>query len=642
MKNKILLALCVSALFITPMVSSAYITDANMIEELKSQIASLLKQVQELQAKLASQTGSGSSGSAKFCHTFNTDLKIGDQGDDVASLLTVLVMNGIATERSSNYASMFDETLASHVSAFQEKYRSEILTPAGLSNATGYLGARTRAKLNSLYGCGNTQPVACTMEARACPDGSYVGRTGPKCEFATCPSTTTPTPSLNVTSPNGGETWYLGNLNVISWKPAQNPSVSPISVSLVDSYGNERFIGTTKNTVNQDYYAWPIPNCTAANPCSSNFQIAPGKYKIRITSPTSKDESDGYFTIAGPTTGVPSVTVMSPNGGEKFTQGSIMPVWWKNTNYRNSVVNVYLYRGNHSGDYNYVARIGDVAQTNDEGVDTWVIPSSVPAGDNYFIRVNLDVKDPEAGYDMNDDSDRPFSIAAASQNTPTITINSPKAGEQWRTGETKEIKWQSTNAPTGAWVGRVSLYNNNGATFLMDLVPFLSQSSVNASTYYQVPANSVTGNDFKVQVILYTGTPGNESVVASDWSDTFSISSSEPTIALLSPNGGEEFIRGKMQSYPIKWYDTGYYSVGNEEIVLMECSLSPCAEIGVIAYHTPGTTAGETTYYWDASTLFSLPNGGLGQIVDNGKYKILIRSTGGKVSDMSDSTFTIK
>ncbi len=30
-------------------------------------------------------------------------------------------------------------------------------------------------------------PVACTMEAKLCPDGSYVGRTGPKCEFSPCP-----------------------------------------------------------------------------------------------------------------------------------------------------------------------------------------------------------------------------------------------------------------------------------------------------------------------------------------------------------------------------------------------------------------------------------------------------------------------
>lgn len=31
------------------------------------------------------------------------------------------------------------------------------------------------------------QEVACTMEAKICPDGSAVGRTGPNCEFAPCP-----------------------------------------------------------------------------------------------------------------------------------------------------------------------------------------------------------------------------------------------------------------------------------------------------------------------------------------------------------------------------------------------------------------------------------------------------------------------
>jgi hypothetical protein len=31
------------------------------------------------------------------------------------------------------------------------------------------------------------EPVVCTLEAKLCPDGSYVGRTGPDCEFAACP-----------------------------------------------------------------------------------------------------------------------------------------------------------------------------------------------------------------------------------------------------------------------------------------------------------------------------------------------------------------------------------------------------------------------------------------------------------------------
>ncbi len=29
--------------------------------------------------------------------------------------------------------------------------------------------------------------VGCTLEARICPDGTAVGRSGPNCEFAPCP-----------------------------------------------------------------------------------------------------------------------------------------------------------------------------------------------------------------------------------------------------------------------------------------------------------------------------------------------------------------------------------------------------------------------------------------------------------------------
>jgi hypothetical protein len=33
------------------------------------------------------------------------------------------------------------------------------------------------------------KPIACTEEAKICPDGSAVGRVPPDCEFAPCPST---------------------------------------------------------------------------------------------------------------------------------------------------------------------------------------------------------------------------------------------------------------------------------------------------------------------------------------------------------------------------------------------------------------------------------------------------------------------
>ena len=41
----------------------------------------------------------------------------------------------------------------------------------------------------------NGEPIVCTQEAKICPDGSSVSRTGPNCKFAACPKEATPTPN---------------------------------------------------------------------------------------------------------------------------------------------------------------------------------------------------------------------------------------------------------------------------------------------------------------------------------------------------------------------------------------------------------------------------------------------------------------
>lgn len=77
-----------------------------------------------------------------------------------------------------------------------------------------------------LFGCGKTpqnEPVACTMEAKLCPDGSSVGRVPPSCEFAACPDQVAETPNPVVTPPtdNGNETPKpVTTTNVVptSWK----------------------------------------------------------------------------------------------------------------------------------------------------------------------------------------------------------------------------------------------------------------------------------------------------------------------------------------------------------------------------------------------------------------------------------------
>ena len=42
--------------------------------------------------------------------------------------------------------------------------------------------------MSFLLACTQNQPIACTADAKICPDGTAVGRVGPNCEFAPCPN----------------------------------------------------------------------------------------------------------------------------------------------------------------------------------------------------------------------------------------------------------------------------------------------------------------------------------------------------------------------------------------------------------------------------------------------------------------------
>lgn len=90
----------------------------------------------------------------------------------------------------------------------------------------------------ALVGAGCRQPnpvpgqggVACTMEARLCPDGSYVGRQGPTCEFVPCPAVTS-TPPVVATSTPAVAPFTKDDLIRVDARFASTTFTSPMTVT---------------------------------------------------------------------------------------------------------------------------------------------------------------------------------------------------------------------------------------------------------------------------------------------------------------------------------------------------------------------------------------------------------------------------
>ncbi len=75
-------------------------------------------------------------------------LKLGSRGDDVSVLQRLLVQENVYPE--AKITTYFGSLTKAAVKRFQEKYATEVLTPAGLTKGSGVVGAFTRAKMNAL------------------------------------------------------------------------------------------------------------------------------------------------------------------------------------------------------------------------------------------------------------------------------------------------------------------------------------------------------------------------------------------------------------------------------------------------------------------------------------------------------------
>ena len=459
-----------------------------------------------------------------------------------------------------------------------------------------------------------------------------------------------PSPQITVLSPNGGETWQKGTTQVIRWTrgfsvtpttPAETSAVSSNTSTSVVSPNTVNISLTsytppcttnpcplmptaiyliTSNALNTGEYRWPVGATV-----NSNTTVPDGAYMMQVCSSSQCDSSDSYFKIysagsnlppvidgvSGPTTlnvgetGTWSVKAHDPesgllsyivNWGDSVSSGSggggAAPM-----SISASQTTTFTHSYSRAGTYKVVFTITDnkglTAQSSisvqvgpDSRIPALVIePTMVIAGQNTILTIKITNALPNAEIVLyNTDPDSPI----------TNIINSDVIGKTDSSG----VFVKSDNAN----------YGKAGGVFT-----------------YWVTVGGIKSNTVNVNVIP---------------------TSIQPSITVLSPNGGESWVKGTTQT--IKWQEITTCGGGNPPVG-MPCRVSSYdlklvgtqPSSGIVVFpgfpvYTIAKSVSDSSYSWSIGKIIDSNT-----IIPDGSYTIQVCQSGTTTCDSSDSYFKI-
>jgi hypothetical protein len=177
-----------------------------------------------------------------------------------------------------------------------------------------------------------------------------------------------------------------------------------------------------------------------------------------------------------------AVTVVSPNGGETLTRGTVVPITWSYTGDPGENVKIELYNGST------LSSTITSSTSLSAGSYNWAIPSTQAFGSNYTIKVTSTTNSA-----ISDTSNGPFTITG-----PSITVTSPNGGETLVRGAVATLTWSYTGNP-GASV-KIQLYN--GTTLIRTIT---SSTPLSAGTYkWAIPSLQSLGSNYKIKITSTT------------------------------------------------------------------------------------------------------------------------------------------
>jgi PKD repeat protein len=214
-------------------------------------------------------------------------------------------------------------------------------------------------------------------------------------------------PGIIVFEPSAGHRWQVGSVQELRW---QAVGIRNLSISYSVDAGVNWLPVAANIDAKAASWLWTVP-VTPSDSCL-----------LRLTD--SDDATIAALSALFSITPAPAITVLAPNGGERWQEGSMQTIRWMSASV-DSVDVEYSFDGGVQ--WLPVGRHAAAA-----GQLQWTVPAVET--DRALIRITaVDIDS------LSDDSDGVFSIIPV----PRLRITAPVGGEYWEIASRETIRWES-------------------------------------------------------------------------------------------------------------------------------------------------------------------------------------------------------
>lgn len=483
-------------------------------------------------------------------------------------------------------------------------------------------------------------PTGSTFSVKVSHKGSLKGSSQ---KYAMCVSggTMDVDPFIEVTTPNGGETFIMGNEYELTWSDNLDENVT------IDLYKGSSKVKTIEtSTASDGSLSWSVPEDLEAGT----------NYLIKVSGAGVDDVSDDFFEIIAR----PELEITTPNGGESYANGETMEITWDDNLSGNVDIKLSVGEGNDSTSSNLVLYEGWSAEVDELG-------SSVDSGSAIVVDEIVDVTIKQVS---KSGSDYPWAQLSVYTGDNFRDVDSIEIEYRASKGVLLTLPQEPLSATGESYFTKLDSYSGSGwkkvsmpvnetffkkpewstSTVKLDLTKITSLSfsgdfdsetggtvdleikNIILHGYVEVPSISVASNvqssgsyDWKIPSDVAADSGYILTIVSREYPDFYDVSDAPFSIGIetagltiTTPNGGEELEVGSEQK--IEWE-----SKGSIEKVKIELSTDNGGSWKKIKEETNNSGL----FDWMVDS------------VETDKALIRITSKDGAVKDVSDAVFSI-